>query len=300
MREINRRHFLRTTGKLTLAGATALSFEPVLLGLIFDPNKLAFASASQSEFNVYNDVNPNAKDIVAHTFKDCLSQKWWPGICYKTSKPMVAVAGGTVTRVFKAEEILHLAQGHITFKNLGEEQNPAKGFCVRVTVGSNYTSYYLHLKTPEVKFGQKVKRGEIIGYPDETWNMPRLVIDEISNQIDPNNYGMNYSFMNYWDGSTDLDIGKEEQNKSYEIQQQILNKIAGMTEGPEKYTLLRKKHKGMFPYTWSNIEKFRYIEYLHQNKPDTFPSLTKEQFLEMKKEFYANQPIILTLPFKKG
>jgi hypothetical protein len=73
-----------------------------------------------------------------------------------------------------------------------------------------------------------------------------------------------------------------------------------MVEGPEKYTLLRKKHKGMFQYRWSNIEKFRYIEYLYQKKPETFPSLTKEQFEEMRKEFYSNQPIILTLPFKKG
>ena len=99
MEEMNRRSFLRTTGKLALAGATALSIEPILFGFIPDPLKLASASASQTEFNVYNDVNPNAKDIVAHTFKDCLARKWWPGICYKTSKPMVAVAGGTVTDV---------------------------------------------------------------------------------------------------------------------------------------------------------------------------------------------------------
>ena len=73
-----------------------------------------------------------------------------------------------------------------------------------------------------------------------------------------------------------------------------------MAEGPEKYTLLSKKHKAVKLFKWSNIEKFRYIEYLQQNKPETFPSLTKEQFSEMKKEFYYNQPIILTLPFKKG
>jgi len=295
MREINRRHFLRTTGKLTLAGATALSFEPVLLGLIFDPNKLASAAASQTEFDVYNDVNPNTKDIVAYTFKDCLSQKWWPGICYKTSKPMVAVAGGTVVEVFSAED----TTGYL-YQTIRKEQNQAKGFGVRVTTGNYYASFYLHLKTPEVKFGQKIKRGQIIGYPDERWNMPRLVINEDADQIDPNNCGENHSYMNYWDGNTDLDIGKEEQNKRYEIQQQILNKFASMVEGPEKYTLLRKKHKGMQLCKWSPIEQFRYIEYLHQNKPETFPSLTKEQFLEMKKEFYSNQPIILTLPFKKG
>jgi hypothetical protein len=97
-----------------------------------------------------------------------------------------------------------------------------------------------------------------------------------------------------------LEVEQVEQNKRWETQQQILNKFAGMVEGPEKYTLLRKMHKGMQVCRWSPIEKFRYIEYLHQNKPETFPSLTREQFAEMKKEFYSNQPIVLTLPFKKG
>ena len=57
-----------------------------------------------------------------------------------------------------------------------------------------------------------------------------------------------------------------------------LNKIGEMAEGPEKYDLFRKKHKGIMLCKWSRIEKFRYVEYLIQNKPETFPSLTKEQF----------------------
>ena len=89
-------------------------------------------------------------------------------------------------------------------------------------------------------------------------------------------------------------LAKKNKTKDYEVQQQILNKFAGMAEGPEKYTLLRKKYKGMFQYRWSKIEKFRYIEYVYQNKPVTFPSLTKEQFEEIRKEFYSNQPIVLT------
>ncbi len=107
--------------------------------------------------------------------------------------------------------------------------------------------------------------------------------------------------MTYWDGATDLDISKEEQNQRFENQNEILNKFAGMVKGPEEYTLLSKKHKGKDQlYKWTPIEKFRYIEYLIQNKPETFPSLTKEQFSVMKKEFYSNQPIVLTLPFMKG
>jgi hypothetical protein len=300
MKEMDRRSFLKITGELTLAGTAALSIGPVISHLVPNPLKLAFASETQVEFDIYNDANPNAKDIVAHTFKDCLAKKWLPGICYKTSKPMVAVAGGTVTEIIALEEyIKDKSHASATKRALMDEENDAKGFLVGVSHGTGYRSFYLHIKRPEIKSLQKVKRGQIIGYPDERWNMPRLVFRDYYDQCDPNNYGMKHSFMNYRDGKTDLDIGKAEQNKSFELQQQILNNIAGMVEGPEKYTLLRKKHKGKFPCKWSPIEKFRYIEYLLHNKPETFPSLTKEQFGEMKKEFYSNQPIILTLPFKR-
>jgi hypothetical protein len=292
MDKISRRDFLGKAGKTTLAFGTLSVLGSGLLGRIPFMPSLAIAGKPKPEFDVYNDINPNAKDIVAHTFKDCLVKKWWPGICYKTDKPMVAVAAGTVTEIFNTSD----TTGYL-YQTIRKEQNQSKGFGVTVTTGNNYNSFYLHLTTPEVEFGQKITRGQLIGYPDERWNMPRLVVNEAVDQIDPNNYGVNHSYMNYWDGKTDLDIGKEEQNKRYEIQQQILNKFAGMAEGPEEYTLLRKKHEGMQLSKWSPIEYLRYIEYLHQNKPETFPSLTKEQFGEMKKEFYSNQPIIFTLPF---
>lgn len=298
MKVTNRRDFLKKTGIVALASGTTFGLGAGFFDRGFVTMRLAFGEESQTEFNVYNAINPNAKDMVAYTFKDCLVQKWWPGICYKTSKPMVAPVGGTVNQIMEMED---LPSDH-TWMALRKEPNAAKGFLVRVIHSTGYKSYYLHLKKPEVKPLQKVKRGQIIGYPDERWNMPRLVFisgGASGDATDPNNYGIGHGFMTYWDGSTDLDIGKEEGNKRFEIQQQIPNKIAGMAEGPEKYTLLRKKHKGMFQYRWSNIEKFRYIEYLYQKKPETFPSLTKEQFEEMKKEFYSNQPIILTLPFKK-
>ena len=296
MNEMNRRKFMKTTGKIALAGATALSIEPLLCGFVRDPLKMAFASESPEGFDVYNGVNPNAKDIVAETFKDCLSKGYAPSICYKTSKPMVAVAKGTVTKVTEWE-------GRNSFKkNLGGDPMGAKGYFVIVAHGNNFRSFYCHLKKPEVKFGQKINRGDRIGLPDGNWNLPRLMLDnEFGTASDPNNFGIKHSFMTYWDGATDLEIGKDEQNQRLEIQKKILNKFGEMVKGPEEYTLLSKKHKGQDQlYKWTPVEKFRYIEYLHQNKPQTFPSLTKEQFGEMKTEFYSNQPIVLTLPFKKG
>jgi len=295
MHEMNRRNFMKTTGKIALVGATALSIEPLLCGFVRDPLKMAFASESPEGFNVYNGVNPNTKDIEAETFENCLSKGYAPSICYKTSKPMVAVAKGTVTQVGEWN-----TRAKFT-KNLGGDPMGAMGYFVRVTHGPNFISYYYHLEEPEVKFGQKIDRGERLGLPDKRWNLARLLFLYWTTASDPDNFGINHSFMTYWDGATDLDKSKEEQNQRFENQDEILNKFAGMVKGPEEYTLLSKKHKGNNQlYKWTSIEKFRYIEYLIQNKPETFPSLKKEQFLEMKKEFYANQPIVLTLPFKKG
>jgi hypothetical protein len=299
MHEMNRRKFMRTAGKIALAGATGLSIKPLLSGFVNDPSNVAFASESTGGFDVYNGVNPNSKDIVANTFKDCLSKGFAPGICYKTSKPMVAVARGTVSQVGEWNARAGYA------KSLGDDPMGAKGYFVRITQGSNFVFYYYHLKEPEVKFGQKIKRGDRIGLPDKRWNLPRFLLlsgwGGYGIASDPNNFGISHGFMTYWDGTTDLDISKEEQNQRFENQNEILNKIAEMVEGPEKYDLLRKKHKGKDQlYGWTPIEKFRYIEYLIENKPETFPSLKKEQFTEMKKEFYSNQPIVLTLPFRKG
>jgi len=296
MHEMNRRKFMKTTGKIALAGATALSIEPLLCRLMRDPLKMAFASESPEGFNVYNGVNPNAKDIVTEKFKDCLSKGYAPSICYKTSKPMVSIAKGTVTEVGEWDD-----RGKF-YKGLGDSPMDVKGYFVNITHGTNFISHSGHLKKPEVKFGQKINRGERLGLPDERWNLPRLVFfSEWATASDPDNFGINHSFMTYWDGATDLEVDKDEQNQRLEIQKKILNKFGEMVKGPEEYTLLSKKHKGKNQlYKWTTIEKFRYIEYLIQNKPETFPSLKNEQFSEMKKEFYSNQPIILTLPFKRG
>jgi hypothetical protein len=149
---------------------------------------MAFASESPGGFIVYKGINPNAKDIVAHTFKDCLSQGWIPGICYKTSKPMATVAKGTVIAIEKLQDAASF------WKSLGGNPAGAKGFKVSVAYGNNFRSNYLHLKMPDLKFGQKVKRGQIIGFADERWNSPMLVLTWAAyiEVINPENYGINH------------------------------------------------------------------------------------------------------------
>jgi hypothetical protein len=40
------------------------------------------------------------------------------------------------------------------------------------------------------------------------------------------------------------------------------------------------------------------MDELYHDRPKLFSKLNPEKFADMKKEFYANQPIILTLPLK--
>lgn len=292
MHAMNRRKFLKSTGILALLGTTAYSLKQVILSIAPNSISQAFNKYWQTGFNVYNDANPNVKEIVAHTFKDCLSQGLAPSICYENSKPMVAAAKGMVTEVAGIEDVDSF------MKNQGADPIEAKGYFVKITHGTNFISYYYHLKKPEVKFGQIINRGERLGFPDERWNVPRLLfLTECETLADPDNYGVNHSFMTYWDGVTDLDVSEEAQNKRLETQKEIQNKIAGLYSGSEKYTLLRKRRQRS---KWGLIENFRYVEYLFKKEPQSFTSLTKEQFEDMRKEFYNNQPIILTLPFKKG
>lgn len=205
---------------------------------------------------------------------------------------MVAVAKGTVVEIIDLQDPSYL--------RLGTDPKEAKGLMVRIRHGNKYSSCYLHLRQPEVKFGQKIERGQRIGFPDERWNIPSLILLKVANGIDPDNYGINHSFMTYWDGLTNLDIDKEEQNKRIENQRRILQEIAGLCSGSEKYTLLMMKHKrGDRSLKWSAIETFRYIEHLYKKNPQEFSSLTKDQVEKMRKRFYENQPIILTLPFEK-
>jgi len=288
MNEMNRRNFLKTTCKLTLAGAVVLSLAPNF-------KKISVAEASQEEFNVYSNINPHVKAIQSGTFYDCLSKGLKPGICYSTSKPMVAVAEGTVTG------IRDLGDQALYVKGLGKDIKGAEGRAVFIRHGNNYASFYLYLQEPQVKFGQKVKRGQLIGFADKRWNVLSLMLLEEGKPIDPDKYGIEHSYMTYWDGASNLEIDKAEQNKRLEKQRQLLQEVADSCTGPEKYTLLMKKHPhGERFQKWSKIDTFQYVEYAYRKNPEKFLSLKREQFEKIRKEFYSNQPIILTLPFKKG
>lgn len=171
--------------------ADGVLFGSTLLGRHPFATMLAFGEEWPRGLNVYNGFNPNAKSIQSHTFEDSISQGLKPGICYTTSKPMVAVAKGTVAEAGEME-----SEGTWR-KDFGSDPGGAKGFVVKIRHGANYRAFYRHLQQLRAKFGQKVEWGQIIGSPDPRWNSPVLFLLEIDAPVDPDNYGMNHSFMDY-------------------------------------------------------------------------------------------------------
>jgi len=47
-----------------------------------------------------------------------------------------------------------------------------------------------------------------------------------------------------------------------------------------------------------NVEIMRYLNELYNARPQFFPTLLPERYSTIIAEFYANQPIVLTLPLK--
>jgi hypothetical protein len=169
-----------------------------------------------------------------------------------------------------------------------------------------YMTMYGHLSTVDYEFGKPVRRGERLGSVIQT-DIAKLMMIRYNNWVDPDNYGINHSYMNYWDQKTDLDIHKEaEVNMFREGQQRDILKILLQNSSEEvRNKIFRRKHrvKKDQPCNWDIPEEFRYLNKLYekvcsrgtQNKYFS-GKISNEQMNEMEKEFVANQPIILSFP----
>ena len=106
-------------------------------------------------------------------------------------------------------------------------------------------------------------------------------------------------YMHYPKGQMEQDNGDFSNNEiwaKWTNQFRIVNKTYEFVKS-EKINRFKMYPRGN---AWDSIDHFRYLETLYNVKPDLFPNLSKDQFESMKKEFYDNQPIILTLPLVKG
>jgi hypothetical protein len=252
---------------------------------------------------LYNGPNPNLKGPHYHfeTFKECLNKSVTPGVSYSApwGEVMVAVAPGVVQNIGEISGTGRPGGGIITIGYVHNEQN---GW-------PRYKSDFDHVGGSLVKVGQAVIRGQPICHvPMEYQKHVKLVFKEGDTLADPDGYGRNHGYMTYAKGQEELDelfqknredymkITSEKFSKQRKILDQFLESAAQEKIRKTKWHNL----EGYKPSDWSRIEQFCCLSTLYDMYPTQFPNLTQEEFEAMKKEFYANQPIILTLPFKKG
>jgi hypothetical protein len=308
---MNRRKFLKLCG-LAACGA---GFGFGTTGCAVPPKNINWSEVPDKEFSLdafddwfifhklYNGPNPNLNitqrghnGTMEANIKD--SNLATPGVDY-TSGVLYATAGGQVARI---SDIDKLGTGRLG------------GYTVWIShpiAGPNMldwviTTRYAHVYKPKLEVGDMVKRGDKIAdvmYRD----VAKLILARWQYFVDPDNYGKNQSYMDYWDGKTDLDI--ENPRERCLKQEQIYWELRGKAS-----QWLYEKLRNSFPkshrndtrniyagkkHLWDFVEMFRYIEELYIIKPQFFPGLERNEFNKLKKEFYANQPIVLTLPLKE-
>jgi hypothetical protein len=243
--------------------------------------------------------NPNYKGINS-TFAETASVIGTPGVEYSCNRstPMVASARGFLGRWYSV--------GGSGARGSGEvvellHQEPDK-------MGRDYPYFatrYGHISVDEqikkAKPGDVIPRGTIVGY-QYYYNTAKFMAIEAFDPnhayfVDPENYSPGYSHLKYWDGQTNLEVDNygEKFNKQVETLENLIKKYKpkDLTHWL-KIPAWKQKHKNLHP---SILTKWRAIENLYQKEPEKF-SASKEEVEQLKKEFYANQPIILTLPFK--
>ena len=231
------------------------------------------------------------------TFLMNIREGYSPGVDWTIPEgtPVVACAKGKVIRV-----------RHIPVRAGGELlqiQHASNVLApLSMVLDSIYRTDYAHLNKVSVTVGQEVNRGQIIGFAGDSYtsNVFKLMLLETDFRVNPDNYGMNHSFMNYWDEKTDLDFQPDVIKERYITQRWVVKNLLNSYKSLEKDEIPYYYHTDRVygPTLWSEFEKFKYLEDKFKSDPNMF-EITSEKFVFYKNEFYQNQPIILTLPFKK-
>ncbi|NIQ39592.1 MAG: peptidoglycan DD-metalloendopeptidase family protein [Proteobacteria bacterium] len=245
---------------------------------------------------LYNAGNPNLKKFHAsqseYRFKASLAKKWKPGIGYTVpmGEIMVASAPGQVHQI-KEMPVVHKGKASGLMVTLA---HPGRGRL--------YFSYYAHLGSAVVQEGQEVNRGDPIGYVKryrglevkESLRFAKLMLFHDDSWVDPDNYGLNHGYMTYQSDHQGIgEFSGIEMDKRCRNQLAIHNELSKLS-GIETFHWHKKESR----CSWSRVERFRFLECLYETNPELFPNLSKNEFQTKKKEFYDNQPIIMTLPFR--
>lgn len=300
--KLTRRQFMKYSAMLGTALATGCSFNSPSKGRLLQMG-LDSAGVDVSGFELYNGNNEFQKaGRQKFTYRTKLDNPApAPAFYVNGGLDIIAAADGRVADIYK------ITQGEPT--NRG-------GWTVEVSdpLSTPFRLMYYHVDEPVVELMEPVKRGQILakGVSNEIFsgggNFPyfKMALKRWHNLEDPDNYGEGHGHMNYWDGETDINVGDGFRRDS--IQRRVITDIVDSYNGnpnPLKPLAIMSEveHKprasrGANTYRWSAIERFRFLDHINTKNPGIF-DITESEYKDLKDEFYANQPVILTLPFKK-
>jgi hypothetical protein len=321
--KICRRDFCAALG-LCVVGASgliqacsALTFDPKNV----DPEKFdirAFDSWFKWNY-LYTGINPNLRyphrGGYCATFKGAIDSAVdaTPGIDYEFSGGgvMVSTAPGIV------EDIIELNTGRLGGHMVTVAHPIPLHWQGNVPRWPYFRTYYAHLdREVLVEFGQKVDRGTPIGtmsmYPD----FAKIMFKAGGDWTNPDRYGPGMGFMIYpqdYDSSGDPPIKNFSNTELKEYNKRIMELVGKQNELLTKIEECKKDYGDVFlsdryhvkggrrgrECKWSAPEKFLYLEKLYEINHLYFNGLSKQEFAEIKSEFLANQPIVLTLPMVK-
>lgn len=271
------------------------------------PKDVKWSDVPDSEFTIqkfddwfsfhklYNSVNPNLKSYNIgnySSFKVSIGAGFSPGIDYN-SNYMYAAADGVVVSVHEMDT------GRVggTAIWIG---HPEGGFNFM-----GLETRYLHLGKSMVQGGQEVKRGDRLA-DVELKGSGKLMVSIFGNLVDPDNYGVGHSYMEYFDGvhNSPVENPKIKSRDQRGICEELFSHAQNIELSLKKFgrdphfSEINHPKRGTRFAHWDYIEMFRYTEELYKARPTYFPRLSPEKFAEFKIEFYANQPIIFTLPLQ--
>ncbi len=291
---LTRREFLATT--LGLGGcAYAVTLKP---GEPYDPIKFDMWFRANK---LYNGPNPNLRwphaptpythGLYAATFRETLEKKVSPGRTYSVlaGQVMVAVAPGVIWDF-----------GTITGTGRAGGQyvqmvHPGMGL---------YSSNFSHVGELLCDPSKPIRRGQpICKVPMQYSEFAKLMFWDNGFFADPDNYGPKHGYMEYYKGfqGEPINFSREEVVSRWDAQKGIVAKLRSMRRHRLQDPLVEKLHNpgGYKVTTLTHVELFRYLSTMYEMFPQEFPDLNREVYEKLEKEFYASQPITITLPFLK-
>ena len=243
-------------------------------------------------------------------FDPLKSDRVVPGLIFDTGgQPIRAPAAGIVhfvgQRGVPGDRVggLYVRIAHDLYDGLREPFYP------RVTLYRHqaYRTTIYGLETVQVEPWQSVHRGQIIGngFSSAATNKGgiKLVLEERTNPVNPDDFGTSHSFMRYAVSGEMPETDLDEMHRRIDRQIEILGRLNAYYSGRLQDDIRIKIHSVIdtekftdYPVFWSNVEKFRYLTHRFRTTPKAFPGLSTAAYESMTRAFMQNQPILLSLP----